>query len=412
MENFFELSKTPMMPDLVKILNPYGIDDGGQVFHYGDNFYRGINPARAELVFSYFTSGLISELQNKNLIPHTEIVPHILPPYAFILQHEKIKNVSYAHEWTFTMLKDAALMCVDVMEILFKYGFNSKDAHTGNILFKDNKPVWVDITSFQKAPEYSWSILEFYKQIYQPLEIMSIHPPTARKILKNYIPDWVECFYRNLICKFGVSRGKYFYRAINRYYNIFKRQGNVTNPEDFSRGLQMYRKKIQSLHLNINTQYHNNWLDNNKQIILSDSTKRFLKILNIIKSLPIKSVVEFAANQGMFSAMMATQNNIEKVIATDYDENAADSMYKLLSARKLSDICVKKIFPMRIDFTESPTENLIARIKSDAVAALAMTHHILLSQRMQIENMFERFSRFTNRFIYGKIFSDSVAIAA
>ena len=203
---------------------------------------------------------------------------------TIILQHEKIKNVSYAHEWTFTML---------------------------NILFKDNKPVWVDITSFQKAPEYSWSILEFYKQIYQPLEIMSIHPPTARKILKNYIPDWVECFYRNLICKFGVSRGKYFYRAINRYYNIFKRQGNVTNPEDFSRGLQMYRKKIQSLHLNINTQYHNNWLDNNKQIILSDSTKRFLKILNIIKSLPIKSVVEFAANQGMFSAMMATQNNID-----------------------------------------------------------------------------------------------------
>ena len=67
---------------------------------------------------------------------------------------------------------------------------------------------------------------------------------------------------------------------------------------------------------------------------------------------------------------------------------------------------------MRIDFTESPTENLIARIKSDAVAALAMTHHLLLSQRMQIENMFERFSRFTNRFIYGKIFSDSVAIAA
>ena len=38
MENFFELSKTPMMPGLVKILNPYGIDDGGQVFHYGDNY--------------------------------------------------------------------------------------------------------------------------------------------------------------------------------------------------------------------------------------------------------------------------------------------------------------------------------------------------------------------------------------
>lgn len=398
-----------MLFDLVKIQNFYGLDDYGMVFDYGNNIYRGINPARADIVASYFSTGLIAELEQKNLIPKTEIVPHEIPQFKFILQHEKINNLSYAWEWSFTMMKDAALMCVDVMEVLLKHGFCSKDGHHFNIMFKDNKPVWVDITSFMKNENTNsaWSILEFFQKIYQPLELMTLYPKIARQRFKDNSLDWIEHFFKNLVCKFGLKSKKYFPNVIRRYYNLTQRQSLETDFEKQRAGLEMYRQKIKKLNLNIDTQwcnYHNNWLNKDGQIILSGRT-RFLKILNIINSLPIKSVVEFAANQGMFSAMMATNNNIEKIVAVDYDENAVDVMYKLLSENRLPSNCVKKIFPMLVNFSEISEEpvvgkSLSSRIKADAVIALAMTHHLLLSQRLNIDKMFHKFSNFTNRFIF------------
>ena len=107
-----------------------------------------------------FQNGLIAELQARQLIPNTNIAPYELDGYAFILQHEKIKHISGAQEWSFSMLQDAALMQLDVLEVLLKHGFSSQDSHTGNIMFKDNHPVWVDITSFIKkrrnTPSFSY----------------------------------------------------------------------------------------------------------------------------------------------------------------------------------------------------------------------------------------------------------------
>ena len=110
--------------------------------------------------------------------------------------------------------------------------------------------------------------------------------------------------------------------------------------------------------------------------------------------------MELAANQGMLSAMIAENPDVEKIVAIDYDELAVDIMYKLLSQRRLSDNCVRKIFPAVADFTKMATDTLPERACGDAVIALAMTHHLLLSQRMRAENMFEIFSRFTKRFIF------------
>ena len=120
----------------------------------------------------------------------------------------------------------------------------------------------------------------------------------------------------------------------------------------------------------------------------------------MIMSLPIKSVVELAANQGLLSAMIAENPSVEKIVAIDYDELAVDIMYKLLSQQKLSYNCVRKIFPAVADFTKMTYDTLPERACGDAVIALAMTHHLLLSQHMSAENMFDIFCRFTNRFIF------------
>ena len=94
--------------------------------------------------------------------------------------------------------------------------------------------------------------------------------------------------------------------------------------------------------------------------------------------------------------MIAENSRIEKIVAIDNDEQAVDTMYKLLSQRRLSDNCVRKIFPMVANFMQDESFD---RTRCDAVVALALTHHLLLSQHMEIKWMFQNFSRYTNRFI-------------
>ena len=143
---FFVCSILPTHP------NKEGLDYDGDVILYGDNFYRGITPAGADCMTKLFNTGVIAELQRRELIPKTKLVPLKFPGYVFILQHEKIPTVSYSFEWSFSMFQDAALAALDVYEVLTSNGFRSKDAHHDNVLFKNNRPVWVDLTSFIKSP--------------------------------------------------------------------------------------------------------------------------------------------------------------------------------------------------------------------------------------------------------------------
>lgn len=409
--DIFKESMVPLIPELVKRPNKDGLDLDGDVILYGDNFYRGITPAGADCMIKLFDTGVIAELQHRELIPKTDLVPFEFPGYVFILQHEKIQNVSYAHEWSFSMFQDAALVALDVFEVLTANGFRSKDAHPGNVLFKNNRPVWVDLTSFieKDSMKELMTVIQFFNDFLLPLELMAENPSLARATIKIDEPLLLEKIKLYLTNKFGFKRKRYFQFVLQRYVKIFERFILETDNEKIFRNIDAMRRRIKKLRLNWRSmwsEYHHDWVDDTKTVILSESTMRFLKIANIISSLPIKSVVEFAANQGMFSAIIAENPRVEKIVAIDNDEQAVDTMYKLLSQRRLSDNCVRKIFPIVASFNSNACpgslehDSLSDRTRADAVVALALTHHLLLSQHVPIGRMFQNFSRYTKRFIF------------
>ena len=207
--DIFEESKMPLIPEFVHMINEHGMDRFGKVFHYGEKFYRAITPEGVKNVVKLFETGTFSELSTRGLIPKTNMVAYELPGYTFVLQHEKIKNVSYDYEWSFTMLKDAALMVLDVLEVLIKHGFISQDGHTRNILFKDNHPVWVDFTSFieNKSVSY-WPIMQYFHRIYQPMELMTQDIRIARERLSCFYlySPWEVYFYLNFVAKHGLKK--------------------------------------------------------------------------------------------------------------------------------------------------------------------------------------------------------------
>jgi SAM-dependent methyltransferase len=74
--------------------------------------------------------------------------PAVRERWAGFLEHQPITVISYPYEWTFGMLRDAALLQLDLLEAAIVEDMSCKDATPYNIQFAGGKPVFIDIASF------------------------------------------------------------------------------------------------------------------------------------------------------------------------------------------------------------------------------------------------------------------------
>jgi hypothetical protein len=72
---------------------------------------------------------------------------------AAVLRHDRIPVVSYPYEWPFGMLKDAALLELDLLLAALDEGLVLKDASPYNVQWRGSKPVFVDVGSFERLRE-------------------------------------------------------------------------------------------------------------------------------------------------------------------------------------------------------------------------------------------------------------------
>ena len=72
---------------------------------------------------------------------------------AAVLRHERIPVVSYPYEWPFGMLRDAALLELDLLLAALDEGLVLKDASPYNVQWRGAKPVFVDVGSFERLRE-------------------------------------------------------------------------------------------------------------------------------------------------------------------------------------------------------------------------------------------------------------------
>jgi SAM-dependent methyltransferase len=76
---------------------------------------------------------------------------------AAVLEHERIPFVSYPYEWPFSMLKDAALLQLDLLEAALAEDLTLKDASSYNVQWRGTNPVFIDVGSFERLePGEPW----------------------------------------------------------------------------------------------------------------------------------------------------------------------------------------------------------------------------------------------------------------
>ena len=129
-------------------------DPDTRIFHHDGSVYRCLS-ARAlrdwrQLAGTGFYERFVAD---RRVIPTREVTDlGTLPPldgrWAAILEHERVPFVSYPYEWSFGMLKDAALLQLDVTRAALDEEMTLKDATAFNVQWRGAHPTFIDIGSF------------------------------------------------------------------------------------------------------------------------------------------------------------------------------------------------------------------------------------------------------------------------
>lgn len=126
-------------------------DPAGRVVVEGNEIHRLLSPGGAADWRAVRDTGLVDRLAAEGLVVATEEVNETT------LRHEIVPFVSYPYEWTFSMLRDAALLQLDVLDRALAHDLTLKDATPYNIQFRGSKPVFIDVGSFRPlAPGEPW----------------------------------------------------------------------------------------------------------------------------------------------------------------------------------------------------------------------------------------------------------------
>ena len=138
-------------------------DPSGSVFRHQGVLYRQINQCYREHYEHLMVSGLYNNLLASGwMVGHEEVASSTLPEQAYkVIRPELIPFISYPYEWSFSQLKNAALLTLAIQKKSLEYGMSLKDCSAYNIQFRKRRPVFIDTLSFEPYEEGQPWVLAF-----------------------------------------------------------------------------------------------------------------------------------------------------------------------------------------------------------------------------------------------------------
>lgn len=346
----------------------------------------------------FISSGLATALQQKNYIVSFE---ELRQNEVVILKARRIDFVSYPYEWSFNQWKDAALLTLKIQYQALKFGMTLKDATAFNIVFDGDKPLMVDLSSFEIYEEGKpWQAFkQFCENFYLPVLLGKFFDATANEI------------YLNNTAGINISRGlsllpfKAFFNTNTLLYLVLpekirnrkdKQQKNSNKKITLTSNLQIANDLFNVIN-KINQQpvstRWNQYYSNDVEAFYLEEKELLVKEW-FSNNYSAKSVIDFGCNTGNFS--IAISPFVKQVIAFDEDIRSVDAFYLHCKKNKLSNISclwgsVSEPTPP-VGWNNQERESLKKRLKADAGLALALIHHLAITNYISFDKMAEFFA--------------------
>ncbi len=386
-------------------------DPSGFIFIENGEIFRQINFSYKENYDSLIESGLLKNLVDKNLlVSHEEVKNSENSDSYKIIKPKKIEYISYPYEWSFSQLKDAALLTLRTQRIALKHNMSLKDASSYNVQFLDGKPIFIDSLSFEKYQEgLPWvAYRQFCQHFLAPLLLMKYSNINLNQLLRVYL-DGIPLDIANSILPL---KAKFNFSVFLHISLHSKTQKKLENTDvKFSKNAKLTKAKLLDIVENLEdlignislpksqtewgeyytfTNYSDSAFSNKKKII-----EGFLDKINP------KTLWDLGANNGLFSRIAS--NRKIKTVAFDIDPIAVEKNYLQIKNSKETDI-----LPLVLDLTNpSPSigfaneerPSFSQRSETDVIMALALIHHISISNNVPFVKVAKYFAQMTNYLI-------------
>lgn len=381
-------------------------DRTNRVFYCDDSVYRGLRGDAVEDWKALSATRFFPRCMAEGQITRTEQVspPEVLPDsikgkYEIFLKHEKVTFISYPYEWCFGMLKDAALLQLDLLSSALDEGMVLKDSSTFNIQWHGSQPVFIDIPSFERyqsgAPWIGYR--QFCQMFLYPLFLQAHKDipfqPWFRGDIEGLTPSNFAKFlsFRDLFRRGAFTHGYLHAKIESKYASTTRNVKKDLRSAGFR--IEMVKANVSSLRRLIGRlswkKRDSTWVDYTQDHSYTDTdmSAKLDFVRNAFSSNRWNLVWDLGCNTGAFSTIAADSGS--SVVAVDSDHLAIERLYNKLKAEG-----TKSILPLVMNLANpSPSlgwrcqerVTLAQRGKPGLILALALIHHMVITANIPME---------------------------
>ncbi len=385
-------------------------DSDARIVNYDGKVVRVIYDSYKDNYQKLENSGLLKELQDeKLLVSHVEVNDeHLLADLnnssVFkIIKPDIIPFISYPYEWSFSQLKAAALLTLDIQLKAIKKGLSLKDATAFNIQILNGKSIFIDTTSFEIYKEGSpWvAYKQFCQHFLSPLLFYKYNNHSLVKLLWSNI-DGIPL---NAISKALPYSSKFnFFVWTHIHYHAKLESKYNADSSVSTKNMNLSKSKLEGFLLFLKSGIENIKLPSsetewsNYYNTFSYSNESFDQKKNLVKEFILevnsKHILDIGCNEGEFSILASKY--AKEVVAVDFDYLVVEKL-----TRALVKLNILNITPLVVDFSNptpsigwanSERQSFYERSKFDTVLALAVIHHLAIGNNVPLSKIAELFA--------------------
>lgn len=340
-----------------------------------------------------------------------------------LLEHERLPWIGYPYEWSFGMLRDAALLQLELLREAIAQGLILRDGTCYNVQFRGSRPVLIDVLSL--APLAPGELWDGYRQFCEttlfPLMLSAWRGINFRTLLRGRLEGvtagdcrkmlgWRDLFRRgtwnHVILQDWLShRGNTVDPAADRMSGSDLRSIIDGNARGMIRIVEGLRPPAPESH----------WIDYDAvrpHYSPDDQARKDAFVGSAMSQRKKRLVWDIGCNTGRFSRMAAA--HADCVVAMDGDAACIERLYRDLSAERQ-----EVIVPAVIDLADPPggmgwrhreRAALCDRARPDAVLALAVVHHLVFRNAIPVDDVVDWLTALTDELVVEFVGPDDVMV--
>lgn len=355
--------------------------------------------AASELCRRASADGRLVPTRELDAVPEDLLSADAAGDWVCALEHEPTPFVSYPYEWSFGMLRDAALLQLELLDEALEEGLTLKDASPYNVQWRGAAPQFIDIGSYVRwrRGEVWIGYRQFCQLFLFPLMLRAYKDvpfqPWLRGDLAGISPaDFTALTsWRDRLRPGVLVHGWLQAKMLRRFERSASDVGGEIRRQGFDKAMiqanvRRLRRLVEGLAWK---RGRSEWAEYDQECSYDDEDRRAKEafVEGALAGRRWRSVWDLGCNTGRFSELAA--EHAELVLAIDGDELSIERLYQRRRG-------APGILPLVVDLAQpSPALGwrgrerapLALRGRPELVLCLALVHHLAIGASIPLEEI-------------------------